>query len=251
MKHFLTVFAAIFVLCHQSHASVFNGDFETGDLSGWTVSFHDVVWRDASNQIVTSPLTPEELAVADIDWGFISFPYPEVQTDPAGNHVVRIDGPRDPGVGPAEYTHTDGETYYLHGTYDSSINLEQDVYLNGGDVISGAVSVETYDYWPGDGDPVVIEISDEWNTFSIWESDGNYPADTPGDNSIPWTQWEFVAPHSGSYSLSLQQFGDEQEETWSFFDDIKVQVPEPSVLNLLGASLIGIVGFRRKLKIGN
>jgi hypothetical protein len=205
-------------------ASAFNGDFESGNHLGWTVS----------NPLITSEWQPEPFVAGSV----------EVVSSYFQNHMAAPRSPQDGNyflaIGTSCCAHADNLA-------PTDITAQQSLNLPGGAVVSGWAF-----YFNGDHeeqDMVWVRIYDDSGTNVIatpWlEISGD---ETPvGSSSIPyrqatdWTYWEWVAPEAGNYQLALgaSTMGDNVLATYGFFDGIMVRspVPEPAT-----ATLIGVIG---------
>jgi hypothetical protein len=123
--------------------------------------------------------------------------------------------------------------------------------LRAGSTVSGWTALYTEDYPPFNSDrafvtvssssvndqPIQISVKDAYG--EAWDTGGT------GPESSPWTYWAWTAPRTGLYTVSLNNYMDDQEESVAAFDGIQVYrtVPEPPTMLLMGAALSLILGF--------
>ncbi|MBC2606703.1 hypothetical protein [Pelagicoccus albus] len=129
-----------------------------------------------------------------------------------------------------------GIAYYGFGLY-------QDIALEKGERVSGWARFETNDYPPFDADQATVSIDGSllWEQ-SVLDVENSYyingyfiPLGGVGD----WQNWSFVAPADGIYRIALGLYGDDQESSTAYFDEIKVSVPDSSsTLGFVSALLL-------------
>lgn len=225
-------------------AAIINGDFESGDLNGWQF--------DASggfNFIRPSPDTNP----------FAPFVYPfPMSTTPAINNVGVLSGAgndgsaalrlfsRQLGSHPVYFTGPDENRYGME-FQNYEMNSFQDVQLSRGSTLTGWARFGSDDA-PGYADFASVSI----NGQSVWSFDlnqlGNPHLGQPA--SGPWQSWSFVAPADGTYRLSLNIYGDDQYNSWAYFDNIQA-VPEASSVKILAAGLVVVCGTRLRRRFLN
>jgi hypothetical protein len=122
-------------------------------------------------------------------------------------------------------------------------NLQQDVELNTGDVISGWLAFEI-----AGTSSARIGMEYSGSSETVWEA-------STGNDS--WTYWSWIAPETNTYTLrfSAAATGIPYVPIYSrlFVDDITVDsasIPEPTTILLLlpGLGLLGMGAYLRKKK---
>jgi hypothetical protein len=225
-------------------AGIINGDFETGDMTGWQFDAHD-----GFNFIRPSPDTDP----------FAPFVYPfPMSTTPVFNNIGVLSGvgndgsaalrlfSRQLGSHPVYFTGPDGNRYAME-FQNYEMNSFQDVQLSRGSTLTGWAQFGSEDA-PGYADFASVSI----NGQSVWSFDlnqlGNAHLGQPA--SGPWQSWSFVAPADGVYRLSLNVFGDDQYDSWAYFDNIHI-VPEMSSVQIMAAGLAFLCGVRLRRRFLN
>jgi hypothetical protein len=210
--------------------AVINGDFETGDWSGWqlfasqgskTGSFGPLLNPAYSFPLTTTPLMDQIGVNAGCGMG--------------SSHGLeafnwQLFGPGTAFQGPDSNTYMLNREYYTLGVY-------QDVSLTAGATLTGWARFRSVDY-PLFSDCASVSV----NGTSVWYYDLptlGYPTGVVEDRMGPWQSWSFTAPTNGTYRLSLSVYGDDQHSSWAYFDNIQV-VPEPGVISIM-ALAIGLV----------
>jgi hypothetical protein len=228
----------------RADSFLLNGSFETGDLSGWTVSSAMLAFTDDGTQYIeTSPALLAALQLQDPNFGPLVTSGRHYAPD-SGDQYLEIYG----NVG---FRSVDG---FNIADGRGTVSVSQQVMLRAGTTLTGRVGLFTMDYWPFDHDAAIVSISSGLSEYvpamrtvsdaygARWDTHpGSGPAQTP------WTSWRWVAPADGLYTISLGNRMDDQEHSVAVFDDIRVQVPEPSSLFLLGLGALG-VGFWRRVR---
>jgi hypothetical protein len=202
-------------------ASAFNGDFESGDYFSWTVS----------NPMITSEWQPEPFVAGSVEVvsSYFQNQMPAPRAAQAGNYFLAI--------GTSCCAHADNLAL-------TDISAQHSLNLQAGAVVSGWAFYFNGDH--AEQDMVWVRIYDDTGTNVIatpWlEVSGD--AALGGNSSIPyrqatdWTYWEWIAPTTGNYQLTLgaSTMGDNVLATYGFFDGINVSspVPEPSTASLFG-----------------
>lgn len=127
---------------------------------------------------------------------------------------------------------------YIH------LGLTQTLDLQAGQIVSGWSRFFTSDYANFDYDRAFVTIGDEevWenSVLDVWKGwdDQNLRRYSEGE----WSQWSWQAPADGSYLLSLKITTDDQEGSWSNFDNITVSGPQPMRVPDGGSTAILILG---------
>lgn len=241
--------SVLVLVCSSSllHAGqIINGDFESGDLSGWSVS--------ASGGLYWQLGTPEPHP-------YEGDPFPEYPfswtTNPnlvsAINHTAGVIPGRSPDGGAyvarvhsqdappdfsafSEFTAPDGSLWRF-SAYGVVVKLSQGVWLNAGSKVDGWAQFGTEDYWVGQ-DHVEILVGDQ----VVWEAS---PAgvDIAPPREGPWEHWEYVVPNNGFYEITIAARGDDQQPSWVTFDNIRVEAVPDSAEPMLafGLALLGVV----------
>ena len=240
MRHWLWVPLSLLAF-PATAAPILNGSFETGDLTGWNITV-DLSFMTVGDE----PVDFEELPFDFFD-GFPSFK-PQVFEhhfyDPVdGGYYAELQGT----IGSSN----DFEGYLTDGA--GTITLTQEVTLQAGDLITGATALFTRDYPPYDTDRAFVTVSgahgtDEIIKVSVRDAFGEtWLTASDGPAQSAWVPWSWRAPLSGTYTLTLGNRMDDQEDSYAAFDDIRVQsVPEPSTLWLLTVACLAARCHRPK-----
>lgn len=223
-----SIIVSLSLLCAVLPGAAFNGDFESGDYFSWTVS----------NPLITSEWQPEPFGAGSVEVVSSYF-----QNQMAAPRVAQ-EGNYFLAIGTSCCAHADNLP-------PTDITAQQSLNLLAGAVVSGWAF-----YFNGDHeaqDMVWVRIYDDTGTNVIatpWleVSGGAAPG---GNSSIPyrqatdWTYWEWIAPATGNYQLTLgaSTMGDNVLATYGFFDGINVNspVPEPSTASMLGVLAAGLL----------
>lgn len=204
----------ILVLATSSNADIINGGFESGDFSGW------VLTQPSSECNVTA-------AVRETDAIFPLSAY-------EGEYFAQLRS-------------------QTAASYDLSPSiLSQTVELGRYDRISGRslfLSDEPYYDYASLSSPSAYSALVSINGVEVWRMDERQFSEyyyTHGNTNPTWQYWEWLAPSDGLFSVELVFNPSEQCFYTGAFDDIEVQVPEPSLVILLIAGLFPIVTKRFK-----
>lgn len=217
------------LLTSVASATIINGGFENG-LTGWNVSLD--YYADGDGGRLHNPLPKEEV------FHFMRRP-PSVVTDLGGlesvegNYAGRIYN--DQGI---EVFFIDGKEYEYN---IPTVTLSQNVQMSVGDKLTGFMSFGTGD-WPGYADRSYVSI----NNVPILSLDLQDAYDLSilpegRDRLTPWVYWSWTAPKTELYTLSLNVSGDDDLDSWAYFDNIQqehVSIPEPSAAILLGLGIV-------------
>ena len=228
-----TLAGSVFVMA-AAQATPLNSGFESGDFSNWTVSI--------PSGVSGFPPFDRPAGTAEVVSSWIGGTMPTARFADEGSHFLAL-GTLERGyfTGGAAYDISASQTFTLH----------QD------DTVTGAVFFFNGDYEVQDSAWVkILDASGNNLIATPWlKSSGNPnpndPSATPYQDASPWTSWQWTAPATGEYTLSLgvSTFGDNRFATYGFFDGIGVMattVPEPSSAALLVGFLSGFLAIRRK-----
>ncbi len=219
-------------------ADVINGSFEDG-LTGWDASldYYASLWTESGNTgLLHNPL-PEDQIVP-----YTTHP-PSVVSD-AGS-LEPVDGSY---VGYIYCAEAKGGFGFVVD-YDPTVILSQSVQMSAGDKLTGFMSFQTSEVLGVFGDRSYVSINNQTIlSLDIQDAlDLNINSGMLGsDAQTPWVYWSWTAPAAGLYTLSLNVTGDDQMNSWAFFDNIEYHsVPEPSTIALLGLGIVMLVIIRR------
>jgi len=198
-------------------ASPVNLSFETGDLSGWSVS--------------------NPLGISEFDGIVPAGSVQVVQNWPWGGAPGPVDGLSMAAVGT-------GNAWFLPGQGQFEIDIHQSFTLDGGMSISGSSFFFNGDY--AEQDAAWVRILDaSGNILAVpWLQYSGTANSTPYQSSSAWGNWQWVAPTAGNYTLALgvSTKGDNRFATFGIHDGIRV--PEPSSLALLTVG-VGVLLVRK------
>jgi hypothetical protein len=199
-----------------------NGDFETGDFTGWTPGGNNGIVSLANLLLDLGNPAAGSLEVNPLEGQFMgAITYPAMEGFVYDNFIYQ-----DVELGP------------------------QDIYL------MFSYNFWTYDEAPFDNPGFTLEINGE-TVFSL-------SAGEIGDGEVgtlDFTGWTTVAIDVSQYysddptrpvtiriAFNAGNTGDNQFASGVFLDDIKLVVPVPASILLLGSGLLGLIGLRRKFR---
>ena len=216
----------------MARADLINGGFETGSFSSWTV----LLAPELTNTDYPGHLGPEGAVsvVAGLPNGL-----PAAE----GQYCAEIISPLYCTTSPSQVT----------------TSISREIYLAAGDHLSGSAAFYNNDFGGMDTSWVKIysdgtEVANPWYAYS-----GGF-AQPPGyacgygyltnRQTSPWISWDWTAPSTGVYTLelatqSLVPSGD-SFESFVYFDNITVTVPEPSTFALAGLAAVALMLFRHR-----
>jgi|WetSurMetagenome_2_1015567.scaffolds.fasta_scaffold566755_1 hypothetical protein len=226
-----TLFTATLLGIAASATALTNGDFETGDLTGWEI-FASCSWRPVIIPEYTFPLSTTPLGQ------FITV---ESGLGNDGSFGAKILNWQGKNINGTPFTGPDG-IQYNQVIVDYTTGIFQDVRLAAGTIVTGWAHFGTSD-WPMYSDYASVTF----NGVEVWYFDLKMVTvdEKTGEKSAPWQSWQFVAPADGTYRLSLSVYGDDQLNSWCYFDNIQI-VPEPATFSLLTLAAAGVLIFRRR-----
>ncbi len=136
------------------------------------------------------------------------------------------------------------ETNYLK-------SVQVDICFGIGDKISGLAQFATYDS-PDFADYATVTVGG----LEVWQNRISDVFDFEAYNAFgissgDWENWSWTAPTSGRYTVSLDLFGDDELESFAYFDNFVVTrsaVPDGGYsVGLLLCSLGALILLRRRL----
>lgn len=236
----LAAVAALYSGMWCSAASLVNSGFETGDLTGWTVTnIPDVTaigqttvttyngdnWTVSPNGNYMAEVVGHSLSAGDLDTFF------DLAPGTIENNVTS-------GNGPASYG--DG----IKQTFSGSA----------GENISMAWSLVESDYEPYN-DTVFVTINDARGNNIYYQNLGcivsgcTYPVVTSGSQS--WTAFNYTLPSTGTYTIGFGAVNtaDFDLNPYLFIDSSAggfTAAPEPATIGCFAAGLLGIVALVRR-----
>lgn len=197
-------------LVNAAHAGLANSGFETGDLTGWTLS----------------PAN-EAALYASVETSWNSQWDSRTYSAPEGQYFVQLTA----GLGEGVYT-----------------ELSQTFTVMAGEqfILSGKAAFDGNDEYSDDypnNDDAYVKLSNGTTTNFLWTSN----IQSVGDyTSTDWQDWTTNLLAEGTYTLSfgVANQGDNDYNSVALFD--ANPVPVPSAVLLLGSGLLGLAGLRRK-----
>lgn len=222
-------------LCAAVQAAPVNGSFDGADFSGWQLDIPTGVSQSHPRY------RPAGGAQVVASWGQ-QISLPPHRTASSGRYFAALNT-------------ADNACFIGHRTYHLTLN--QSLWLDAGDVISGWASFYNGDIFAQDSawvrilDAHGLEIASPWRETSGAMS-GSDPNSTPYRTLTPWTRWEWQSPADGNYivSLGMTTSGDDNAASFGFFEDLCVHaaanpVPEPTSLSLI---LLGAMALAARHK---
>jgi hypothetical protein len=209
--------------------TLINGSFETGDLTGWTVTM------PGNTGMLGSPPVGQVFTTGE---ALLGNAYGEVVGPADGEHFLAIED---------SYFPLNDRTLY-----SQLITVEQTVALTGGATISG---------WAGflNGDPFTFDqafvnilsgsstIATPWTAHSGGWSSG----DLSSRPLVSWAPWSWVAPSDGIYTLQFAINVSDDYASFGLFDGTTVATPEPSTLAMLTCAAFGLALRRSRTIVTN
>ncbi len=212
MKKGLLAVALTMGLANVAQAGLTNLGFETGDLTGWTLTPENEAYQYAS---VESSWEVWDEALQD---------YKSYSDSQKTNFAVLTAGSQAAG----KYT-------VLSKTF--TVNAGETLTLTRKAAFIG------YDELPHDDD-AYVRLFNGTSTVDLWSSS----IKVVGNNGMTdWQNWTTSLLTEGTYTLSfaVANQGDDQFGSDALFD--VNPVPVPNAMLLLGSGLLGLAGIRRKL----
>ncbi len=213
-------------------ADVINGSFENG-LTGWDTSLD---YYGRGTDLIHNPLPAEQVVPYTI------VPPSSIVSNAGG--LEPVDG-TDVGKilcvqGPWGFTYANKQYEY----YAPTITLSQNIQMSAGDKLTGFMSFGTNEFLSAYTDRSYVSINNQTIlSLNIQAAlDLNIFSDIISGRQTPWVYWSWTAPATGLYTLSLNVAGDDEINSWAFFDNIEYHsVPEPSTVTLLGFGIVMMV----------
>jgi hypothetical protein len=195
----------VFCLASTASAAPVNLSFETGDLSGWSV---------------TNPV-----GISEFDGAVPAGSAQVLNFWPWGGQSAS-DGTSMAAIGT-------GNAWFLPGQGAFDIMIDQTLTVDSGTTISG--SSFFYNGDPTTQDSAWVRILDgSGNVIATpWLEISGTTGSVGFQSTSPWSTWEWVAPSTGTYQLALgvSTKGDNRFSSFGIYDGIRV--PEPSSMALL------------------
>ena len=224
-SNLVTLFALVILLspfCNAYEAQcsqIMNGGFEDGFV-GWAVNHPNTA------SALYSYVTPNLYTYSSVE----------------GSALAALISPtRNPATGTLPF-------------WPPTITLSQTFSLDAGATLSGYSAFFTSVSSTQWNDSAWVWVSGPNVADTLWSIDVSSVWGT-GKQS-PWTYWSWVAPTDGQYTLTLNiRSGDVSDyHSFALFDGITTTsvstVPDPGTFWLLSSGLIGLVGLRRKFRMG-
>lgn len=227
------------LLVASQFSSAFEG-FESASYTDWTVS---VDYNPAAPQyyVETSPnqYTPTSYTFGPLTNPYIIQDIGFVDDGSAveGNRFLQMTVGGGSSGNHSEFrpfTGPDSNPYFFRDR-SYRVALSRDLYMDSGNTLSLWANFYTDDYPPSDADDLRVSI-DGTPIFELSVAD--VFAGFPEGWESGWTQMTWTAPASGSYTLSLSSYQDDQAFSSASFDDIMI-VPEPAT----GLLMVGMAAL--------
>lgn len=228
--------------------------FETGDLSTWHVSIEGATYYngdgDFQDDVNHLPISIFEATPICASCGIT----PSIVSD---NYHSAVQGERYleiPGNSHSEFPFSQGGKTYVADLSGSTISVSMDLAMDTGDMLSGWMALYTTDYPPHNSDRAFVELSGagvryqpmQLAVMEAWGDDWGEAIEAE-PHATPWTYWSWTAPTSGIFTLSLNNYMDDQEASFASYDAIELyhSVPEPALVLLLVFSFGGLIGLNK------
>lgn len=225
---YLIIASALSLVATQAAAApipintIVNGGFETGDLSGWTMTMPSAM-----------------LGQTEVPAGKIFVSGAALLGSQYGDFVEPVEG--------SDFLAVEDSYFSAQAqNADRLIFVEQALSLTAGATVSGFSAFIN-------GDPLALDhasvrITDGSSVLAtLWTADSGWNIFDPSTRSIPvWTAWGWTAPATGTYFLQLAINQGDDFASFALYDGITVTTPEPSTVALSALILVVILCSRRE-----